>query len=159
MLTALIDHLAWADALTLASLRAVPAGSPERERAVAIYAHLAGSAHVWLARLEGRTPEHPVWPALDLEAAATLSRETSAALRALAERSDEAELGRVVTYRTSGGQSFENTVGDILTHVALHGSYHRGQLALLARQGGGDPAATDFIVFARRMDVPGRRRV
>ena len=156
MLTALIDHLAWADALTLDALRSMPSTSPERERSLKIYAHLAGSAHVWLARLEGRTPEHPVWPALDLEQAAALSRETSAALRALAERSGEADLARVVIYRTSAGQSFENTVGDILTHVALHGSYHRGQLALLARQGGGDPAATDFIVFARDADAPGR---
>jgi uncharacterized damage-inducible protein DinB len=137
-------------------LRAMPAASPEREKSVAIYAHLAASAHVWLARLEGRTPAHPVWATLDLEQAATVSRETLVALRALAEQLDATDLARVVTYRTSAGQSFENTVGDILAHVALHGSYHRGQLALLARQGGGTPAATDFIVFAREADTPRR---
>lgn len=153
MLTALLDHLAWADALTLEVLRAMPAAAPETAKSVAIYAHLAASAHVWLARLEGRAPEHPVWPVLDLEQAATLSRDTSVASRALAARLDAADLAKVVTYRTSAGQSYENTVGDILTHVALHGSYHRGQLALLARQGGGTPAATDFIVFARNVDA------
>jgi uncharacterized damage-inducible protein DinB len=157
MLTALIDHLAWADALTLEVLRAMPVAAPETERSVTIYAHLAASAHVWLARLEGLAPTHPVWPALDLEQAAALSRETSTALRAFAEELDAADLARVVSYRTSAGHSYENTVGDILTHVALHGSYHRGQLALLARQGGGTPAATDFIVFARNVEVLPRR--
>jgi uncharacterized damage-inducible protein DinB len=42
--------------------------------------------------------------------------------------------------------------------VALHGSYHRGQIALLMRQGGGAPAATDYIAFVRDMPAPPRRR-
>lgn len=36
-----------------------------------------------------------------------------------------------------------------LAHVVLHGSYHRGQIALLTRAGGGTPAATDYILFIR----------
>jgi uncharacterized damage-inducible protein DinB len=33
--------------------------------------------------------------------------------------------------------------------VALHGSYHRGQIALLVRAGGSTPAPTDYIAFIR----------
>jgi uncharacterized damage-inducible protein DinB len=40
-------------------------------------------------------------------------------------------------------------VKDILTHVGLHGVYHRGQIALLARQGGGTAVATDYIIYTR----------
>jgi len=156
MITALLDHLAWADARTLDALRAMPPGTPEAERARTIYAHLAAAEHVWLARLEGRAPVHPVWPALELDEAAALAADSAAGLRALAAGLDAAELARDVAYRTSAGQSFVNTVGDILAHVALHGSYHRGQLALLARQGGGTPAATDFVVFVRGVAAPPR---
>lgn len=42
-----------------------------------------------------------------------------------------------------------SAVRDVLLHVALHGSYHRGQLAWLARTAGAVPTATDFIVFSR----------
>lgn len=153
MLTALFDHLAWADARALAALRLMPPGTAAAEQARAIYAHVAAAEHVWLARLDGRTPEHAVWPALDLDEAAALATASAAGLRAHAAL-DAAGLARVVVYRNSAGQPFSNTVADVLAQVALHGSHHRGQLALLARQGGAVPAATDYIVFARGVDVP-----
>ena len=154
MLTALFDHMLWADARTLEALRAMPPGSPEVERAVTIYAHIAAAEHVWLARLEGRTPVHPVWPTLDLEQAAALAVESGAALRAFVAGLDEAGLAREVAYRNSVGHAFVNTVADMLLQVVQHGSYHRGQLAMLARQGGGTPAATDYIVYVREAVVP-----
>lgn len=154
MLTALFDHMLWADARTLDALRAMPPGSPEVERAVTLYAHVAAAEHVWLSRLEGRTPAHPVWPSLGIEEAAALAAESGAALRAFVAGLDEAGMAREVAYRNSAGQPFTNTVRDILLQVALHGSYHRGQLATLARQGGGTPAATDYIVYVRGAPVP-----
>jgi uncharacterized damage-inducible protein DinB len=148
MLPTLFDHMAWADAEAVAALRTLPDASAQRAQAVRLYAHLAAAAHVWLARVEGRAPEYPVWPELPLEAARELAARSLAGLRAVAGRG-AAGLAEIVEYRTSAGQPFRNTVGEVLTHVALHGSYHRGQLALLTRQGGGAPATTDYIVFAR----------
>jgi uncharacterized damage-inducible protein DinB len=156
MLASLYDHLAWADARALASLRTMPAETAAAEQARAIYAHLAAAEHVWLARLEGRAPSHPVWPALGVDEAAALAAESAAGLRVHAAL-DASELTREVSYRNSTGQAFTNTAGDILSQVALHGSYHRGQLALLARQGGGEPAATDYIAFARWLARRGER--
>jgi len=37
----------------------------------------------------------------------------------------------------------------ILSHVIIHGGYHRGQIAILLRQAGSDPAVTDFIAYVR----------
>ena len=37
----------------------------------------------------------------------------------------------------------------VLTHVALHGSYHRGQIAALIRSGGDEPINTDYIMWLR----------
>jgi uncharacterized damage-inducible protein DinB len=148
MLVTLLDHVAWADAQAVAALRALPEDSPERAQATRLYAHLAAAAHVWHARLEGRTPEHPVWPALTLPAAIDLATTSIAGLRAIA-GGDDGSLARAVEYRTMAGQAFTNTVADILAHVALHGSYHRGQIAMLTRQGGGTPAATDYVMWVR----------
>ena len=33
--------------------------------------------------------------------------------------------------------------------LLLHGAYHRGQIALLLREGGAEPAPTDYIAFVR----------
>ena len=154
MLTTLYDHLAWADVNARDALRGVPPDAPEHARALAIYAHIAAAEHIWLARLEGRAPEYAVWPTLDLDAAAALAAESAAGLRACVARLTPGDLTREVTYRNSAGQEFRNRIEDILAHVALHGSYHRGQLALLARQGGGHPAATDYIAFVRGVPAP-----
>jgi uncharacterized damage-inducible protein DinB len=153
MLIALFEHLAWADACALAALRAMPSGTAAAEQARTIYAHVAAAEHVWLARLDGRAPGHAVWPSLDLDEAAALAAASATGLRAHAAL-DAAGLAREVAYRNSAGQAFTNSVADILAQVALHGSYHRGQLALLVRQGGASPAVTDFIVFARDAGVP-----
>ena len=148
MLVTLLDHVAWADAQAVAAFCALPDESPERAQAMRLYAHLAAAAHVWHARLAHRAPEHPVWPELALDEAVALATASIAGLRAIAGRSAD-ELGQAVEYRTTAGHPFSNTVADILAHVALHGSYHRGQLAQLTRQGGGTPAATDYIVWSR----------
>jgi uncharacterized damage-inducible protein DinB len=35
----------------------------------------------------------------------------------------------------------------LMQHLANHSSYHRGQIALMMRQLGAEPLATDFHVF------------
>lgn len=152
-LVMLLDHMTWADAEAVAAITTLPEASAERAQAARLYAHLAAAAHVWLARLEGRTPEYPVWPDLPLETACEVAAKTLAALRAVASRGAD-ELAAEVQYRNSAGQAFRNTIADVLTHVALHGSYHRGQIALLTRQGGGAPPATDYIAFVRGVPAP-----
>ena len=153
VLAELLDHVAWADERAVAALRTLPDASAERAQGTRLYAHLAGAAHTWLARLEHRVPEHAVWPELTLDEAIALADASLAGLRAIARR-DESALAEEVEYRNSAGQSFRNTVAELLSQVALHGSYHRGQLALLTRQGGGTPAATDYIVYVRGVPAP-----
>ena len=147
-LLTLLDHVAWADAQACAQIAALNAESNERKEATRLYAHVAAAEHVWLSRLDGRVPVHPVWPDLSLEAAVALAGDSLTGLRAIAAGSPQA-LEREIEYRTGTGQMFRNTASDILTHVALHGSYHRGQIALLTRKGGGTPAGTDYIFFRR----------
>jgi uncharacterized damage-inducible protein DinB len=41
-------------------------------------------------------------------------------------------------------------VGEIITHVTMHGGHHRGQIARALRQAGCEPPYTDYIQFSRR---------
>lgn len=142
----LIEHLEWADA---AALRALRASGASDVRALTIYAHVLGAEAVWLARLAGRPSDVAVWPVLTLEQAASLAARNAAELNALVASLGPDDLDREIDYRASDGRGFRSTTEDILLHVALHGSYHRGQIALLIRGGGGEPASTDYIAFAR----------
>jgi uncharacterized damage-inducible protein DinB len=142
---ALLDHMAWADERVLESLRqqAVP------QRALDLYAHVLGAEHVWLARLEQRPAVVAVWPALKLPDCERLARANGAAFRAYADRLTSSDLRRTVHYRNSAGQELDSAIEDILVHVAMHGSYHRGQVTLLVRDAGAEPQPTDYIAFVR----------
>src|SRR6476646_110371 len=142
----LIAHLKWADAAALEALRR---SSGADTRALTIYSHVLGAEAVWLARLAGRPSDVAVWPILPLEQAASLAERNAAELDALLVSLRPDALGREIDYRTSDGRAFRSSIEDILLHVALHGSYHRGQIALLIRGGGGEPASTDYIAFIR----------
>ena len=152
----LIDHLEWADARALGALRA--AASPDA-KARELFAHILGSTHTWLSRIAGRTPSVAIWPTLTDDEMERLARENVVELRKLLDRATETDVARVVAYRNSAGHPYESTVEDILLHVALHGSYHRGQIAMLLRQSGSEPVATDYIVFSREAPAAARASV
>ena len=150
----LVDHLKWADAAALETLRTSPGSDA---RALTIYSHILGAEAVWLARLAGRRPDVAVWPVLSLGEATSIAARNADELDAYLASLAPEDLGREIQYRNSAGQEFRSAIEDILMHMVLHGSYHRGQVMLLIRTGGGEPASTDYIAFVR--GVPAARTV
>jgi len=61
-------------------------------------------------------------------------------------------LEETVSYVNSKGEPWTSSVEDILTHLVLHSSYHRGQIAADTRASGHAPASTDYI-HARRQGL------
>jgi len=145
-LSRLFRHMAWADEHALGALRKAGGASALAHSELA---HILGAEHVWLARLEGRPAAVAVWPELSIAECESLARETRAGFLAYVERIDDATLERTVHYRNSAGAEFDTKVSDILLHVALHGSYHRGKVAAAIRAAGAEPAPTDYIGFIR----------
>ena len=145
-LSKLITHLGWADDRVLAALRSATDPDPA---CLDLFAHVLAAEHVWLARLKGETPRHPVWPTLTLEECAGLVQANQRDLTAFVGALDPADLTRGVTYKNSAGQEFTSSIEDILLHVCLHGTYHRGQIAWALRHGGGVPMPTDYIAMVR----------
>ena len=54
-----------------------------------------------------------------------------------------------ITYTNSKGEPCTSRVADVLTHVALHGAHHRGQLVAELRAAGHVPPYVDFIHATR----------
>lgn len=146
ILQRLVDHMTWADTQVLAKLRS----APEDTAALKWYAHVLAAERIWYLRLHGQDwTTQRVWPVLSLDECAALAEQNSAQLKQYVSRLTEDELARSITYINSSGDTFTNNVSDMLTHVALHGVHHRGQIAASLRLNGVDPPALDFIRFAR----------
>jgi uncharacterized damage-inducible protein DinB len=142
----LYAHLAWADTRVLQGLRDAQS---VLKSIMDLYCHILGSEHVWLSRIKGETPRLAVWPTLTFDECEVLSAENIREYENLLAGTDAAALAQLITYRNSVGDQFTSSLEDILTHVAMHGSYHRGQVAAWMRQSGETPTATDYIAFAR----------
>lgn len=146
-LSRLYGHMRWADTQAREALRDAPGALVER--ALELYGHVLGAEHIWLARLRQEEATVAVWPRLSVSEAGRLADELHAGFEVFLAALGPGGLDRDVTYTNSAGQEFTSCVEDILVHVAMHGSYHRGQVALLIRDGGGTPAPTDYIAYVR----------
>jgi uncharacterized damage-inducible protein DinB len=146
----LLEHLEWADARTLESLRSMHASPMD---ALRLFGHVLAAEQVWLSRIDGRAPNVPVWPSLEIDECVALSARNQAGFAKQLDAPPES-LAREVRYRNTKGEEYVNSVEDILLHVALHGSYHRGQVAKIVRGEGGVPLPTDYIVFLRTPAPP-----
>jgi len=141
----MLRHMAWADRRIGAALAAA-AEAPEET--VKWYAHIVGAETNWLSRIEGGDSfVVPVFPDWDVAASRAASEETLAKYERMLESCDD--FGRIAVYRTSTGAEFRTSVSDILTHVFLHGSHHRGQINARLRSAGLEPTPVDYILYAR----------
>jgi uncharacterized damage-inducible protein DinB len=142
----LYSHLVWADER---ALQALEMSHGEPPRALEIFNHVLGAEAEWLARLEQRPCDLAIWPSLDLAQCRAAAARNRAQYAAYLSRLSPNDLGLLIRYRNSRGAEFDSRIEDILIHVAMHGSYHRGQVALLIRGAGAEPNATDYIAFVR----------
>jgi len=143
----LFDHMFWADARTLDLLNSVT--SARTAEAMRLFAHVLGAERVWYARIQGDSTAHPVWPNWSLEEMFAAAAANRLDYEKLLERSTAADLDRVIEYRNTQGTPFRTRLSDVLIHVAMHGSYHRGQVAAAIRRDGGEPVNTDYITYVR----------
>ncbi len=136
------------------SFETVPAerrDSPEFRKAVSVMAHVVAARRVWLTRL-GAAPASPgaLFPeGLDPSQVADDWRPVQEAWgHYLGSLTDE-ELAREVEYQSLDAGRFRSRLEDILAQLFGHSWYHRGQVAMLVRAAGGEPAPTDFIYWSR----------
>lgn len=138
--------MAWANEHVLQALRMNPGTDP---RALQYFAHVLGAENVWLTRILGEPARLAVWPTMTVDECAATIAEHAAAYASLLSDENAPALQRDVNYVNSAGRAFSSTLEDILIHVALHGTYHRGQVSIFIRDGGGEPAPTDYIALSR----------
>jgi uncharacterized damage-inducible protein DinB len=131
-------------------ISAISATSEVGSDALKLLAHLLLAEKIWLLRLKGiDTTEMNVFSELTLSSCEELAEENHIGYTEFISSLSEEVLDRVVTYKNLSGKEFRTPLKEILLHVALHGTYHRGQIASALRGAGHTPVNTDFITFVR----------
>jgi uncharacterized damage-inducible protein DinB len=143
----MFEHLHWANQRILETLKSIEG---ENKQVINLFSHILLAEQVWFTRLKGLDSSTlPTWEEVSLDACVELANQNNQNFKEYLTGLSNLELAQFVSYRNSKGIEFKNSVGDILTHVALHGQYHRGQINQLLRVNDFEPVNVDFITFRR----------
>ena len=141
----LLRYDVWANRETLRSL----ADQIAPPKSLRWLGHILGAERLWIARILGEIPSIAVWPDLSVDqCAAHLDDLSGFWPKYLTELKPE-RLGRDRVRQLEGRTHKTSTIADILTHVTMHSTYHRGQIASDMRAAGQVPAYTDYIQAVR----------
>jgi uncharacterized damage-inducible protein DinB len=102
--------------------------------------HLQGIPHAFTAPRSETVP--------DLEALASAMRKVDAWYASHVGNCSAKDFDEPIAFTFTSGKSARMTRGEILLHVCLHGTYHRGNAGLILLKNGIQPSAdsvTDFL--------------
>jgi uncharacterized damage-inducible protein DinB len=136
---------AWANRRVLACLEQQ---NVTDEKILAVTGHLLAANFIWLNRIKGLPKsEYKLWGSYTLATLKTMVEEADRLWMEYIQ--SQTDFNRVLKYQNYVGDYFENNVEQIMIHLVNHGTYHRGQVALLLRQKGYEPVNTDYITYDR----------
>lgn len=116
------------------------------EKSLLLINHTLNAQEIWNARIEESPNKVGVWDIRPLETLKNINLVNyQNSLRIV----DSYDFDKRIRYKTSRGETFENTVQDILFHAINHSTYHRGQIATDCKLHGMTPLVTDYIFYKR----------
>ena len=115
------------------------------ERSVPLLSHMMNAHQIWNARILSNSPVQ-VNAVYSLEECREMDAANFVDTMQIISRSD---LDGQIIYANTKGAEFENSIREILFHVANHHTHHRGQIISDLRQKGIVPIATDYIFYKR----------
>jgi uncharacterized damage-inducible protein DinB len=138
---------------TLASLNDVPDELRQAngfQKAIKLFAHIVAARAMWLHRFGVSAEPAELFPGqVDLADLPGRLDQMQAAWSAYLQNLNDADLQREFEYQSYEGPRFRSSIEDILTQLFGHSWYHRGQIAMLLRSIGAEPAVTDFVFWSR----------
>lgn len=119
------------------------------EKILSIFAHCLAANFIWYNRFMGLpNHEYELWGGHHSVADLKKMVEGANALWMPFIESKES-FDRMLKYQNYSGDYYENNIQDIMIHLVNHGTYHRGQVALLLRERGYEAINTDLITYDR----------
>lgn len=124
-------------------------------------AHLIAVQNGWFEWFDGsKTPEQAqasrrsAAPLTSIDEARRLWRQASDRAEACVATLTEADLAKVWTAARPDGNTLALPLGELLLHVANHGTHTRAQIAAAVRRAGGEPGVLEYTRFAMTQAQP-----
>ncbi len=116
------------------------------DRAIILLSHTLNAHKIWNYRILGSEEQIELWKDLHKDQMEHAEKENFETTIEVLEKED---LDRVVEYRNTQGDHYENSIRDIIFHMVNHSTYHRGQIATEFRKEGIDPVVSDYVFYKR----------
>lgn len=155
LILSLVLQKQWADRELMKTLLALPSlrTAKEGEYVTAIIRHFHTVDRIFRAHLLGEphayTSANPSEP-VTLDALEQPLLETSQWYVDYVRDLDEAKLSEALRVKFTDGDEQRMTRSDILLHVVLHGAGHRGNIGIIMRLLGAEPAPDRFSSYLRQ---------
>lgn len=129
----------WQDSVTLAD-------------AIKLISHIVSVEHIWLSRISGQDEIFAPWSKLTLPECQKCSASNCAEYLKIILHLNEERFHEPISYVLTNGQAMSSTRGDILGHVPIHGSHHRGQISRIISQNDIKPPTIDYLIYCMQTD-------
>ncbi len=116
------------------------------EKALKLFNHVLNAQQVWNNRIDPKQQPFGVW---ELHNVQDLKRIDQTNYEHSIQILEKFELTQIIHYTNSKGESFSNSILDILFHVINHSTHHRGQISSEFKQHGMEPLVMDYILYKR----------
>ncbi len=157
-LRGLLEYNSWANAQLYAKVRELPPEEVTKKRKTLLESihlslnHLLAVDKIWLAHMQRRA--HGIGELRarlheDMDALWAAREEMDRTLLGYLDTLDGDALEEIVDYELIGGNTGSLSRAMCLTHLAMHGSYHRGWIADMFGQAGSPPPIIDIPVYER----------
>ncbi|MEQ9297753.1 MAG: DinB family protein [Cyclobacteriaceae bacterium] len=143
----LYTYNAWANEMLYSYLRE---GAYQNKKIDVLFSHITVSQILWHNRITGQ--EKPKWGLFDTiptHILLELNQKSNKAWQEVVLGTSKSGFKEMISYVDTEGRSQHTQLRDILTHVANHGTHHRGQIVAWLRAEGIAPPALDYILFTR----------
>jgi len=126
------------------------------EKPVQLMAHLFAASRVWLARCkELPLSAYALWPDdANADTFAALNEEINQNWITYLDGLQPDDFEKIISYKNSKGDAFENRLSDILAHVINHSTHHRAQIGQQLKSVGLENLPiTDYIFYIREQGL------
>lgn len=116
------------------------------DKSIKLINHTINAQQIWNARIKNNKVSRGVWDISPLKELRVINIENYENSLAIV---NDCDFDEKIIYSNTKGQTFENTIREMLFHAVNHSTYHRGQIASDFKQNGIEPLITDYIFYKR----------
>lgn len=139
----LAEHEYWANLKVLEKIISLENIPP---KAIELFSHIIAAQRIWIDRINGKETPINAWEVFEIEILLELLEINYSEIQQIIDKED---FERLISYKNSKGIAYLNTISQILTHLSLHASYHRGQVVTTIKPFTNDLPVTDFVAYYR----------